>query len=86
MAATKGVRRIVTTHDAAGTAVVGFDAVTPVSGGEPQLRVEGYLLWVTDETPADISKKGRTSRRSSRSIRAEPMVSSAGSATNFRAV
>src|SRR4029077_801319 len=57
MAQTKGVRRVVTTHDASGKAVVGFDDVRPVSGGEPELGVEVYNFWITDETPADMSKK-----------------------------
>jgi mannose-6-phosphate isomerase-like protein (cupin superfamily) len=63
MAAGKGVRRVVTRVDEAGTAVIGFDSTLPVSGGEPQLGVEGYLLWITDETPADISKTGDTLRK-----------------------
>ena len=49
MAQTKGVRRVVTTHDASGKAVVGFDDVRPVSGGEPELGVEVYNFWITDE-------------------------------------
>ena len=57
MALTKGVRRVVTTHDAGGKAVIGFDDIRPVSGGEPELGVEVYNFWITDETPADMSKK-----------------------------
>jgi quercetin dioxygenase-like cupin family protein len=56
MAQAKGVRRVVTTHDGSGKAVVGFDDVRPVSGGEPELGVEVYNFWITDETPADLSK------------------------------
>jgi mannose-6-phosphate isomerase-like protein (cupin superfamily) len=63
MATTKGVRRIVTTHDASGKAIVGFDAVLPVSGGEPELAVEVYNFWITDETPADLTKTGDRAAR-----------------------
>jgi hypothetical protein len=49
----KSVRRIVTGHDPNGTAVVvndgKIDPVTRTAG------VASALLWVTDETPADIS-------------------------------
>jgi len=55
MAQSKGIRRVVTTHDAAGKAIVAFDGVVPVSGGEPELGVESYLFWVTDDTPADVA-------------------------------
>jgi mannose-6-phosphate isomerase-like protein (cupin superfamily) len=55
MALSKGIRRVVTTHDQAGKAVIGFDGIADVSGGEPELGVESITLWVTDGTPADIS-------------------------------
>jgi len=57
----KPIRRVVTGCDAQGKAVVGIDAaagnvkVRKASGG-----LISTLLWVTDETPADIS--GRTDR------------------------
>jgi mannose-6-phosphate isomerase-like protein (cupin superfamily) len=51
----KGIRRIVTTHDSEGKAVVGFDGIAPVSGGEPELGVETITLWVTSDTPVDLS-------------------------------
>ena len=51
------IRRVVTGHDASGKAIVGFDDVRPVSGGEPELGVEVYNFWITDETPADLAKK-----------------------------
>ena len=63
MAQAKGVRRVVTTHDNKGQAVVMLDGVEPVSGGEPELGVESYLMWVTDETPADISGKADAGKR-----------------------
>jgi quercetin dioxygenase-like cupin family protein len=34
-----------------------------VSGGEPELGVESYLLWVTDQTPADLSRQGDAAAR-----------------------
>ena len=48
------VRRVVTGHDAQGKAVVIMDGAAP----NQKLRQAGIvstLLWVTDETPADIS-------------------------------
>jgi quercetin dioxygenase-like cupin family protein len=63
MAGASGVRRVVTTHDAHGKAMVGIDDVVKVSGGEPELGVESTLLWVTDQTPADVSRKGDAAAR-----------------------
>ena len=50
------VRRVVTGHDASGKAIVLMDSDAP----NQKLRQTGLvstLLWVTDETPADISGK-----------------------------
>jgi uncharacterized cupin superfamily protein len=53
------IRRVVTVRDAEGRAVVGIDGparnvrVRQASGG-----LVSTLLWVTDETPADISGRG----------------------------
>ena len=55
MAQSKGIRRVVTTHDKAGKAIVGIDEMASVSGGEPELGVATITLWVTDGTPAEIS-------------------------------
>jgi naringenin degradation protein FdeH len=55
MAKSKGIRRVVTTHDKARKSVVAFDDIAPVSGGEPELAVESITLWVTDDTPVDLS-------------------------------
>ena len=55
MSRSKGVRRVVTTHDRTGKAIVAFDNIAAVSGGEPELRIENITLWVTDDTPADIT-------------------------------
>jgi hypothetical protein len=63
MAQGTGVRRVVTTHDKSGKAIVMIDDVPPVAGGEPELRVETRLLWVTDQTPAQLSKDGDAGKR-----------------------
>ncbi len=55
MAQSKGIRRVVTAHDKSGKAVVGFDGISPVSGGEPELGVESITLWVTDDTPVELT-------------------------------
>src|SRR3954463_11659919 len=57
MPAANDIRRVVTTHDASGKAVVGFDNVAPQTGGEAELGAKVFNLWVTDATPADISGK-----------------------------
>ena len=58
----KPVRRVVTGHDASGKAVVLTDGAAP----NQKLRNAGIvttLMWVTDETPADISgSKDRADR------------------------
>ena len=61
--AKRGVRRVITGHDATGKAIVTYDSVSQVSGGEPELGVETYLLWVTDTTPAPISGKADEATR-----------------------
>lgn len=63
MPAANDIRRVVTTHDAKGKAVVGFDNVAPQTGGEAELGVRVFNLWVTDATPADISGKGDAATR-----------------------
>ena len=59
----KGVRRVVTTHDKQKRAVLMSDGIAKVSGGEPELGVESYLLWVTHETPADMSGNADTGKK-----------------------
>ena len=49
------VRRIVTTVDASGKAVVLFDGDNPHLVRSPDRPTASRLLWVTGETPADIS-------------------------------
>jgi hypothetical protein len=54
------VRRVVTTHDATGKAVVLLDGVPPQGMSRPESGVASRLCWVTDATPADIA--GRQDR------------------------
>src|SRR3954467_654745 len=49
------VRRVVTTVDKNGKAVVLFDGANPHKVVRPNRSVTSRLLWVTDQTPADIS-------------------------------
>jgi len=53
------VRRVVTGHDAQGKAIVIIDSAAP-NQKVRQTGIVSTLLWVTDETPADIS--GSTDR------------------------
>jgi mannose-6-phosphate isomerase-like protein (cupin superfamily) len=55
MALSEDVRRVVTTVDANGTAVVLFDGPNPNKVKRPNRGNISRLLWVTDRTPADIS-------------------------------
>ncbi|HSD53000.1 MAG TPA: cupin domain-containing protein [Burkholderiales bacterium] len=48
------VRRVVTGHDAAGRSIVLFDSAAPNVMGRAQGNAS-TLLWVTDESPADVS-------------------------------
>jgi len=50
----KPVRRVVTGHDSGGKAVVVIDGEAP-NRRVRQTGIVSTLLWVTDETPADIS-------------------------------
>jgi mannose-6-phosphate isomerase-like protein (cupin superfamily) len=49
------IRRIVTTVDKDGKAVVLFDGDNPHKVVRPNRSVTSRLLWVTDQTPADMS-------------------------------
>jgi mannose-6-phosphate isomerase-like protein (cupin superfamily) len=49
------IRRVVTTVDADGKAVVLFDGDNPHKIVRPGRTVTSRLVWVTDETPADMS-------------------------------
>jgi hypothetical protein len=50
------IRRIVTGLDAHGNAVVVHDSPASHTVSRPAMSVESALLWVTDETPVDLSK------------------------------
>ena len=53
---TMNIRRIVTGVDARGNAVVVHDGPALRTVSRPAMSVESTLLWVTDETPVDLSK------------------------------
>jgi len=55
MPLSEDVRRVVTTVDKNGKAVVLFDGANPHKVVRPNRSVTSRLLWVTDQTPADIS-------------------------------
>ena len=52
---TSPVRRIVTGHDKNGKAVVLMDSAAPNVKVRPAVGITSTLLWVTDETPADMN-------------------------------
>ena len=60
MPLSEDIRRVVTTIDASGTAVVLFDGANPHKRVRPQRATVSRLLWVTDRTPADL--KGSADR------------------------
>jgi len=55
MPLSNNVRRVVTTVDESGKAVVLFDGDNPHTINRPNRTNTSRLLWVTSETPADIS-------------------------------
>ena len=55
MPLSREVRRVVTTIDKSGKAVALFDGDNPHAKLRPQRQTVSRLLWVTDETPADMS-------------------------------
>ncbi|MGZ3410068.1 MAG: cupin domain-containing protein [Xanthobacteraceae bacterium] len=57
MAASQPSRRIVTSHDKDGKAVVHIDDRPPLGAAETELAVTSYLLWATTQTPADLTGK-----------------------------
>ena len=55
MPLSEDIRRVVTTDDEDGKAVVLFDGANPHKVVRPNRSVTSRLVWVTDQTPADIS-------------------------------
>lgn len=53
---TVSIRRIVTGVNNDGNAVIVGDGPAPHTVSRPALSVESALLWVTDETPVDLSR------------------------------
>jgi hypothetical protein len=53
-----GIRRVVTTHDASGKAVVGLDGPAPNVRRRPETGIASTLLWVLDAIPARYSGSG----------------------------
>jgi mannose-6-phosphate isomerase-like protein (cupin superfamily) len=51
----KQVRRVVTSHEADGKAVVLFDGPPVTVRARPESGTKSWVLWVTDSTPADVS-------------------------------
>ncbi|HET9629594.1 MAG TPA: cupin domain-containing protein [Novosphingobium sp.] len=47
------MRRVVTGLNAAGKSAVLFDGAPPTHAEVPVAGIEGYLIWMTDDTPAD---------------------------------
>ncbi|MGO9933674.1 MAG: cupin domain-containing protein [Steroidobacteraceae bacterium] len=60
---TMRIRRIVTGVDARGAAVVVHDGTALHTVSRPAMSVESTLLWVTDETPVDLAKRGDPANR-----------------------
>jgi len=56
-------RRVVTGHDASGKAVVLFDGAAPNVRLRKATGLTSTLLWVTDESPADLSGVADESER-----------------------
>src|SRR5438046_2952193 len=59
----KATRRIVTGHDGSGKAVVLFEGPAPNAKLRQASGVASTLLWVTDESPADLSDSADRSVR-----------------------
>lgn len=57
------VRRVVTGHDGSGKAIVLMDGDAANVRVRPGAGTASTLLWVTDETPADLSQQGETADR-----------------------
>ena len=51
------IRRVVTTHDDSGKAVVLFDSVTPHKMARPDTGIVAWQMWSTDSAPANMIGK-----------------------------
>ena len=49
------IRRIVTTHDAEGKAIIGMDSQIESKPGVKDKNVQGAVLWATAQSPVDMS-------------------------------
>ncbi len=50
------IRRVVTGVGADGKAIVVQDGLAPRTNERPAAKLEGAVIWITDETPTDLSK------------------------------
>jgi mannose-6-phosphate isomerase-like protein (cupin superfamily) len=57
------IRRVVTTHDDSGKAVVMFDGVTPHKMARPDTGIVAWQMWSTNSSPAEM--KGKDDRAAS---------------------
>ncbi len=57
------IRRVVTTNDETGRAVVLFDSLDPHKTVREKTGIISRVMWVSDSTPADISVKGDPVKR-----------------------
>ena len=55
MATGPGVRRVITTVDKNDKAVVLIDDISPHRKTRPSSQTTSHLVWVTDQTPADLA-------------------------------
>jgi len=59
----KPTRRVVTGHDRSGKAIVVIDGAAPNAKIRSATGLTSTLLWVTEESPADISREGDQAAR-----------------------
>jgi hypothetical protein len=51
----ENVRRVVTAHDANGTAIVSIDGITPHKVVRPRTGTASHLIWMGNKTPTEMS-------------------------------
>ncbi len=56
------IRRIVTTHDANGKAVIGTDEQIEAREGRPGTGIYNAIMWTTDSMPVDINADDPTGK------------------------